>query len=462
MIPILASIVALATAQGPAPSTRPALPLSETRLSPVELAIWQDPAFQKQFARSYQAETEIEPRLTANELKQMQKVLDLISSDQVDKAAALIDKERGEDASAVFDFTLANLHFQRDRLDEAAALYETAVAKFPKFRRAWRNLAMIRVRQKDFKGAIQPLTQVIELGGGDSLTYGLLGASYSSVEDELAAETAFRMAILLDPLTLDWKLGLARSFFNQRRFADAAAIADLMLVNEPDRADLWMLQANAYVGLGQPLRAAQNLELVDRLGKSTVESLNLLGDIYVNQELFDVAVDTYIRAMTMDAGASGPDRSLRAAKVIAARGAIPETRRLVEAIRGSFGDNLPEAQRKEVLKLQSRLAVAAGADDDEARVLREIVDLDPLDGEALILLGQHSAKKGDKEQAIFYFERAAAIDAFEADAKVRHATLLVRDREFDSAIALLKRAQAIRPRDTVQSYLEDVERAARR
>ena len=36
------------------------------------------------------AETEIEPRVTTDERDKMQKVLDLISSDQMDKAASLL------------------------------------------------------------------------------------------------------------------------------------------------------------------------------------------------------------------------------------------------------------------------------------------------------------------------------------------------------------------------------------
>ena len=46
-----------------------------THLNDVQLKIWNDPAFQKQFAESYLAETEIEPRVTVDERKQMQKVL---------------------------------------------------------------------------------------------------------------------------------------------------------------------------------------------------------------------------------------------------------------------------------------------------------------------------------------------------------------------------------------------------
>ncbi len=44
-------------------------------LSQSELKIWNDLSFQKRFAESYMAETEIEPRVTIEERDRMQKVL---------------------------------------------------------------------------------------------------------------------------------------------------------------------------------------------------------------------------------------------------------------------------------------------------------------------------------------------------------------------------------------------------
>src|SRR5690606_32707450 len=98
--------------------------------------------------------------------------------------------------------------------------------------------------------------------------------------------------------------------------------------------------------------------------------------------------------------------------------------------------------------------------DDEAKILTEIVALDPLDGDALIKLGQYHARQGAIEQAVFHYERAAGITAFEADAKVRHAQLLVGQGKYGEAVPLLRRAQALRPRENIQQYLEQVERAA--
>lgn len=434
-------------------------PLPRFHLSQAELDIWTDPAFKKQFVQSYMAETEIEPRVTIDERDQMQKVLDLISSDKMNEAEKLLVKNRGEAASAVFDFTLANIYFQQEKLEQAADVYQVAVEKYPKFRRAWRNLGLIYVRLGEFEKTLSALTRVIELGGNDAITYGLLGFAYSSVGNDLCAESAYRMAILLDPITLDWKMGLARSLFKQESFSQAAALCAQLIKDHPDRADFWLLQANAYIGLKQPLKAAENFELVDHLGKSTFESLNMLADIYVNQELYEMAAGAYTRAM--DLKPEETDKAIRSAKILVARGAFKETREIIEHLENLSGESLTNEVRIDLLKLKARLAVADGSGDEEVRVLEEIVALDPLDGEALILLGQHATRTGDNEKAIFYFERAAAIEKFEADARIRHAQLLVRNGKYAEALPLLRRAQLLNPRDNIQEYLEQVERVAK-
>jgi tetratricopeptide (TPR) repeat protein len=434
-------------------------PAGGLRLTAEELAIWNDPGFRRRFAESYIAATDVEPGVTLVERETMEEVLDLLSAEKLDKAQRLLERERGDGASAVFDFTLGNIHFQQDRLDEAVAAYGIAVEKYPTFRRAWRNLALIHVREGSFEKAVDAFTRVLELGGGDGVTYGLLGYAYSSLEDPIAAESAYRMAVLLDPKTLDWKMHLALALFKQQRFADAAALCGKLIENHPERANLWLLQANAFIGLEKPLEAAENFELVDRLGESTFDSLTTLGDIYVNEKLFDLAVDAYARAIETDPD-GGAGRPIRAAKVLTAHGAHAETRILLDAIETHRADRLETEERKEILKLRARIAMAEGAGEEEARILEEIVTLDPLDGDALILLGQYWSRMGETEKAIFHYERAASLEAFEADAKVRHAQLLVGESRYAEALPLLRRAQALKPRENVQEYLERVERVA--
>ena len=115
----------------------------------------------------------------------------------------------------------------------------------------------------------------------------------------------------------------------------------------------------------------------------------------------------------------------------------------------------------QVLRVQARMEVAAGQGGQAVSVLEELVQLDPLDGEALLLLGKHYGKKGQSDRAIFYYERAASIEAFEVEAKVRHAQVLVGMSRCGDAVPLLRRAQQVKPREEIARYLEQVERVAR-
>jgi tetratricopeptide (TPR) repeat protein len=445
------------------------------------LEIWNDSTFQKEFMGSYGFQADIEPTVDAVEREQLNEILQQMQEQNVDGAIEALhqilepQKQEGKSRrrrsrepeeetvpSAIFDFVLANLYWQeRDDLDNASRYYRSAIAKFPSFRRAYKNLGLVEVRQGDFEGAIESLSKVIELDGDDGVTYGLLGYAYSSTGQFVPAESAYRNAVLLDPGTRDWKLGLTMSVLKQQKYAEAATLCEELIAGEPDNAGFWLLQANAYIGLGQPLRAAENFEIVDRMGKSTEQSLYTLGDIYVNEELWELASRAYSRAVETDPE-QRPSRAIGKVEVLAQRGATREAESLIETVQTILGDRLDEGDKKKLLKQEARLAMLDGeGGEDVVEVLEEIVALDPLDGDALILLGQHYAKIDDPEQAIFYFERAASIEEFETDANLRHAQLLVNQSRYDEAVPLLKRAQELDPREDVARFLEQVQRVAR-
>ena len=422
--------------------------------------IWSDPTFQKQFVAGYGVNAEIEPRVTQDEVKILDKLRPLMSTDYA-KAEVSLREMIEPGSSAMLDFTLGSLQFQQDKLKEALVTFQRATSKFPSFRRAWRNLGFIHFKSGDNDNAIKAFTRMIELGGGDASAYGMLGYAHFAKQDYQPAETAFRNALLLQPDYSEWRLGLTNTVFRQNKFDDAAALLDVLIARYPDKTDLWLIQAHTFLGKKLPLRAAENFEIMDRLGKSTLETLSTLGDIYLTEGLPELALSAYMRAVNIDKLQSSA-RSVRAAEVLAARGGPKQALRLTEHIRSTFGESIPTTDRTKLLKLQARLSMADGTGDDEsAAALLEIVRLDPLDGDALLLLGQHHVKKGEPDQAIFYYERAASIEAFEGKAKVYQAQVLVGLNRYPEALNLLRRAQEIMPREDVARYIDQVERISR-
>jgi tetratricopeptide (TPR) repeat protein len=280
-------------------------------------------------------------------------------------------------------------------------------------------------------------------------------------EQYVSAESAYRLAMMFQPKTLDWKMGLCRVLFKQQKYGEAIAMCDELLRRDPGKADYLLLQANAYLGLKQPMQAAEIYELLDLTGKTPLSALHTLGDIYVNEGHVEQGADAYARAFARD---EKPDigRQLRNVEILTSRSAYTSAAGLLKKVSERAGQEVSDELRKRMLKLEARLAASrneAGA--EQARILEEIVQLDPLDGDALILLGQFHAATS-VEKAVFYFERAEGLEKYEADARLRHAQILVKSGKYQEALPLLKRALELKPREDVQRYAEQVERAARR
>lgn len=460
---IVAGVTTLPAAKTPKPKLD-APAAAPTTFAPMpatnELAsVWNDPDFTRRLLGSYGFASDAEPRLTPEEQAiYRDKIIPLLRDDPK-KAMAELPALVKPGSSAVFDFTLGNLYFQNEDLTNAVKHFETALAKFPDYRRAQKNLAFALVRDSKYTEAIRPLTRTITLGGGDGKVFGLLGYVYLSQGRSVSAEAAYREALVFEPENLDFTLGLVKSSIASGNYDYALSLLDELIKQFPERENLWTLQANLYIQKEQPAKAAISLEMLRRLGKATPQSLNLLGDLYMAQEARDLALGAYLEALDKDHG-QNPVKALRPAQILVSRGAWDEARQLFAKIRAA-GTALSGADELKLLKLESKVAMSTGAGEKAIESLEQIIQKDPLDAEALLLAGDYYAKNGQKEKAEFRYQSASSIVGFEADAFVKQAQLLVQAQKYPPAAELLKKAQKVKPRDNVQRYLEKVEQLGR-
>ena len=143
-----------------APKAEKAAPTAPTTFATMpatnELAaIWNDADFQKRLIGSYGFASDVEPRMPPDEQAVYRdKIVPLLREDQK-KAAVELTALIKPDASAVFDFTLANIYFQSEDLTNAVKHFEAAIAKFPDYRRAHKNLGFALVRDGKMRGSGQ-------------------------------------------------------------------------------------------------------------------------------------------------------------------------------------------------------------------------------------------------------------------------------------------------------------------
>ncbi len=424
-----------------------------------ELAsIWNDPDFAKRMIGSYGFASDAEPRMSPEEqLAYREKVVPVLREDPK-KAMSVLQGLAKPNASAVFDFTLGNIFFQNEDLTNAIKHFEMALTKFPDYRRAQKNLAFALVRSGNYEGAIKPLTRTVALGGADAKVFGLLGFAYMIQQRYASAAAAYQQALVFEPENIDFKLGAVKCAIAAANYDHALALLDELIQLHPERDNLWTLQANIYIQKEQPAKAAVALETLRRLGKANSQSLYLLGDLYLAQESADLALAAYTEALEKDGG-QNLAKALRPAQILVSRGAWSEAKDLFTKIRGAGQLGGPDELK--LLKLEAKLAMGTGAGDEAIKVLEQIVERNPLDGEALLLAGDYYAKNDQREKAEFRYDTASKIEGFEADAFVKRAQLLVQSQKYVQAAELLHKAQKAKPRDNVQRYLEKVEQLAR-
>jgi tetratricopeptide (TPR) repeat protein len=420
-----------------------------------------DPEWQARFLGSYGFLSGAEPDIREDEVEVLREVIELMKADRA-AAAARLQEEIGDDSSAALDFVLANLYFQNDQLDAAARYYRSSIAKFPDFRRAHKNVGLLLVQQGDFDGALEHLSRAVELGDRDGRNYGLLGYAYVNRENYLSAEQAYRNAILQNPETKDWKIGLARCLLAMERWPEAIALFDELIAANPDDSTYWMLQANAYLGLERPAAAAVNLEAVRMMGKAQHSSLVLLGDIYMTLGVPELAKSAYLEVIEIDRGAARFETARRAASLLVRTRSFAEAEEILDGIETRYAGKLTHDQELEVMTLAAKTARGQGREKEAAKILETIVERDGTRGDALLELAAYYRAQDDLERALFLIERAENLEDYEHPALLTHAQLEVGRREYARAAELLRRAQQIKPEARVERFLAKVEDAARR
>ncbi len=421
--------------------------------------LWKDEAFVKSFVGSYAFLVGYEPKISDAEKDTLRALIELIKA----KPQAAINQLRPQvkpGSSAAFDFILANLYFQEGKLQQAENSYKKAIKKYPNFRRAYKNLGLVQVQSGNFKDAIPTISKALELGEVDGRAYGLLAYGYLTEGMYYPAEAAYRQAILIQPKQKDWKIGLARCLLETERYKEAVSLFDTLLKDEPNNSDFWLLQSNAYIGNEQSLRAAQNLEIVRRMGKAELSTLTLLGDIYMNNSIPDLALNAYLSAVEM-AESKDTDALLRAANILTRTTNFEQAATLIKDIRKTNGTSLSPEQDLELLNQEAKIARAEGDGDAAVEILNKIVERDALNGEALIELANYYADKDMLPEAINRYEQAAKIDAYERKALIAHGQTLVREAQYREALPLLKRALLLEAEQNLEDYTARVERAAK-
>ncbi len=436
----------------------PALPAA-AQIYPLSENSWDNPEFVERFRGSFGFDMRTNPKISAEEKAIFDQVAQIAGS-QPQQAINLLESARTPESSGAIDFILGALYQQAGQETRAIASYEAAIRKFPNFLRAYRNLGLAYVQRNEFEKALPMLVKTIESGGGDGTSFGLLGFTLLNLERNSNALDAYRMALIFEPDSKDWRTGKLKALLTLNQYEEAIGMLYEMIAEDGDNPDLWLTQANAFLGLEEVELAAANINVARALGFESAETLVLLGNIYMNRELPALAAEPYLAAL--DSGQVPVDRAVRLGETMAVRASAEVAQGVLDRIQSRYADQLDARQELTLLSLEANIALNQGEEDRAAELLQQVVSRDPTNGRALLTLAEYHVNRGEEEKAIFNFEAAADDEDVAVRALVGHARLLIGRREYRQALQLLERAYSIDPRRYLADYIAQVEAVARR
>jgi cytochrome c-type biogenesis protein CcmH/NrfG len=224
---------------------------------------------------------------------------------------------------------------------------------------------------------------------------------------------------------------------------------------QPDEPEFWLQQANSFIAQKKFSMAAANLEIVEALGGADPEAQVLLGDIYVNLEAPMLALVPYEKAIT--SGKVKVGKALDLAKMLSRRLDADSLEGFLAMIANAYEGEMNSPDSLTLLTLQAGNALSQNKKEEAMGILTQVVAKDPLNGSALLTLGQYYLGENEVEKAIDHYGRAEKVATVKVEALMGSARALVQNKQYRDAIIRLKEAQTIKDQPFIAQYINTLE-----
>ncbi|MFC5049449.1 tetratricopeptide repeat protein [Rubritalea spongiae] len=423
---------------------------------PVSKEYWNDPSFVSSFNGSYKINARIEPTVSSEQRAMLVQVQERMKKGLRESALSLLVNSSLTKSSAALLYNRGNIELELGKSEEAIKSYKLALERFPSFRRAFKNLGTAYIQLSEYDEAEKALREAVKLGELDGSTLGLLGYCYLQNEQYASALQAYKMAQLTEPDVIDWKAGLAQCLGEVGDDEEALALLKEVVEARPTETSYQLLLVNIQLKLELEEDAIAGLELLRKQGLLEGRNLSLLASLYLRDEDLRMAkpvIAELQKSLSAESVASFL-RTINEVVTIAEWEYAGELLEVVSAVDKNSKDQNTENRIKAFVLIQK-------GEEGAVELLEKVLESDPLDGEALLMLAGVKAGEKDYEHAALLYERAEKIPAVQYRALVESAKVLVTQKRYKSALQQLIAAQELQPSDSLEKYLNAVESLAK-
>lgn len=181
---------------------------------------------------------------------------------RLDQAAALYRQAQAfAPSDAEIDCKLASALHRLSRFDEAAASYRKALARMPDAAGVHNDLGVVHIAQGDNEAAIRSFGRAIELKPDFCEAYNNLGVVHKNRKDLDEAAQCYRRALAIKPDYAMAMFNLGTTYFVRKEFEQARLYYHAALEIEPGQVEAHQNLASIYLDRGQLDEAQRHRDL---------------------------------------------------------------------------------------------------------------------------------------------------------------------------------------------------------
>jgi|TARA_B100000767_G_scaffold275674_1_gene314217 tetratricopeptide (TPR) repeat protein len=378
-----------------------------------------------------------EAKLAAYELELSIRLRPLLDSGEYGQAYQEILAFGGEPSAARLLLS-AQLLSLDGNYDAAIVEYKAAIKKMPNLRRAHAGLGTLYLLTERHKLARERLSKAVSLGANDVQTFAQLGYLNHKLYNPWSAIKAYQHALMLDPDNRQWQSGLLAVLVASGNVTSAGALVDELLQTDPSAVALWQQRANLAMQSQNMPRALSSLETAIRLGDDNPQNRLAAALLHMREQNY-VRATQLLNENIIKAG-MGATELYPLVVWLLRQDAIANAALLIEAV-DQINARATNRQRSLITEMQGRLALARDNSDKAVSLLRQAIDFDSANGEALLRLARLHLARDELTRALLMFQRAETIEATRKFAMLGSAQVAIESREYTKALNLVRKIQ---------------------
>lgn len=343
------------------------------------------------------------------------------------------------------------IHLSLEQDEQAKKSFLAAIELLPDFIRAHKSVAVIYMKQKDYKQARNHLVKTITLGEGDAQLFGYLGYINLQLSTPWSAIAAYEQALLLEPDNAQWQQGLLYSLITAKDNHAAKAMLNEMLQKNPNDISLWLQRSRISLDDNTPLDALTSMEMAVRLGNNDDDNLIATAQLHLNYGSVSRAADLMTQLLAQWQTQKKFYQVKNSEQFNAIESVIAwlvyekhwSEAKLLLKHSEHFHSKLTNLQRSQLKLHTARLP--GKTQKQITKLFEEAIQLAPTNGQILIALAEHYQEHKDYTQAQLLFVRAATLPLFAERAYIGHAQVQIDLKNYAQAATLLRKALKLNP-----------------